>query len=244
ERRAARLVREAQAMAKIAHPNVISVFDVGSFDDQVFIAMELVDGPSLRVWLETPRSTREIVAVFAQAGRGLEAAHGLGLVHRDFKPDNVLVSKDGRVLVTDFGVVGTDRDAAPEGPLRHPLTQAGAVVGTPRYMAPEQRGGGAVDGRADQYAFCRSLAEALEGKQAPRALRALIDRGTAGKPDDRFPSMAALLEALAPRPRRRAGWIAAAIVVAGAGLIAFGRTPTAAPVPGLEAHAPASGARP
>src|SRR5262249_15188620 len=102
--RAARLVREAQAMAQIAHPNVLAVYEVGQVEGQVYVAMEHVHGETLRRWLKKPRPWREIAANFAGAARGLHAAHRLGLVHRDFKPDNVLVSRDGRVLVCDFGL--------------------------------------------------------------------------------------------------------------------------------------------
>src|SRR5262249_53250983 len=124
-------------------------------------------------WLrETPRGWREIVARFAAAGRGLAAAHDAGLVHRDFKPSNVMCSRDGRVLVTDFGLVraaGEPNERTPSSPdsaLDSQLTQAGAVVGTPHYMAPEHRAGSA-DARSDQYSFCVALAEALYGKAPP-----------------------------------------------------------------------------
>jgi eukaryotic-like serine/threonine-protein kinase len=144
----ARLLREAQALARVSHPNVISIFDVGTHAGGVFLAMELVDGHSLGGWLAAaPRRIDEIVAVLAAAGRGLAAAHAAGLVHRDFKPDNVLVGRDGRVRVTDFGLArdqadGTDTAAAESSDLlAADLTQAGTIVGTPAYMAPEQLAG-------------------------------------------------------------------------------------------------------
>src|SRR5690349_17448959 len=142
----ARLLREAQAMARLQHPNVIAVHDVGTLPgNRVFVAMELVAGATLRGWLKAaPRAWREVIAIMRQAGVGLAAAHDAGLVHRDFKPDNVLVGDDGRVRVMDFGLARLGA-ADPElssgshdtGPLSTPLTMAGTVVGTPAYMAPE-----------------------------------------------------------------------------------------------------------
>jgi serine/threonine protein kinase len=102
----ARLLREAQAMARVVHPNVVTVYEAGRWQDRIFLAMEKVSGGTLRAWEAAARPWQEIVAAFAQAGRGLAAAHDAGLVHRDFKPENVLVGDDGRVRVTDFGLVG------------------------------------------------------------------------------------------------------------------------------------------
>jgi eukaryotic-like serine/threonine-protein kinase len=182
----ARLVREAQAMAKLAHPNVISVFDVGTVDGDVFVAMELVDGPNLADWLaQTPRSVREIIDVFEQAGRGLEAAHAANLVHRDFKPVNVLVGRDGRVRVLDFGLARLTHDEtraslAATQPSPAPglasLTHTGALLGTPLFMAPEQFAGGTTEERTDQFGFCVALYHALynaypfEGKTVPELM--------------------------------------------------------------------------
>jgi tRNA A-37 threonylcarbamoyl transferase component Bud32/tetratricopeptide (TPR) repeat protein len=168
----ARLVREAQAMARLSHPNVITVYEVGSHGDQLFVAMELVDGGTLGQWLrEKPRSWREIVRAFAAAGEGLGAAHSAGLVHRDFKPDNVLLRRDGRLLVTDFGLARSSGDGEPwvddAAELRagfdHRLTRTGAVVGTPAYMAPEQLSSNRCDARSDLFSFCVALHEALYG---------------------------------------------------------------------------------
>ncbi|MCP3102477.1 serine/threonine-protein kinase [Myxococcus sp. K15C18031901] len=177
----ARLLREAQAMARVSHPNVIPVFDVGMWGDQVFVAMELVDGGTLSSWLKSgQRSWREILERYIAAGRGLEAAHAAGLVHRDFKPANVLVSRAGRVYVTDFGLarpVG-DLQSDVEEPtteearllmssqrrmLDTTLTEHGLVVGTPNYMSPEQFRGATLDGRTDQFSFCAALYGALYG---------------------------------------------------------------------------------
>ena len=165
-----RLIREAQAMAKLAHPNVIAVHDAGSVDDEVFVAMELVDGDNLAAWLDAPHAWRDVLAMFEQAARGLAAAHAAGLVHRDFKPLNVLVGKDGRVRVLDFGLArpiaaGADAatDAAHTDTAPLSLTRTGAILGTPLYMAPEQHAGGATDARTDQFAFCVALYHALYG---------------------------------------------------------------------------------
>src|SRR5205814_3700317 len=167
-----RLTREAQAMARVRHPNVITVFDVGSWCGQLFVAMEAIDGSTLSTWLEVqPRSVAEILQVLHAAGRGLAAAHAAGLVHRDFKPDNVLIGADGRVCVTDFGLARPVTMREPSSPSHDgdtepwtlALTQAGTAVGTPAYMAPEQMRGDTADERADQFSFCVALFEALYG---------------------------------------------------------------------------------
>jgi eukaryotic-like serine/threonine-protein kinase len=171
----ARIVREAQAMAQLAHPNVVSVYDVDTHEGRPFIAMEYVEGRTLRAWLEDERPWAETLECFGAAGRGLGAAHRAGLVHRDFKPANVLVvERDGnldRVLVTDFGLARGVEQRSSNSPLAlkesvgDTLTIAGTVMGTPVYMAPEQHKGGQVDPRSDQYAFCVALWEALTGER-------------------------------------------------------------------------------
>ncbi|KIG14629.1 High-affnity carbon uptake protein Hat/HatR [Enhygromyxa salina] len=252
-----RLQREAQAMARLSHPNVVTVYEVGSVDDELFVAMEYVKGHNLRDYLgQTSRTWAEILAVFMPAGEGLAAAHAAGLVHRDFKPDNVLVGDDGRVRVADFGLAygmrelpKPDPDANPNAnpdanpnadlagvvdPLRTPLTKTGALLGTPAYMAPEQFEGKVSDARTDQFSFCVALWEGLYGRRpfaganlarlaeavstgnidapghdtakVPPWLRAVVERGLAPDPDARWPSMPALLSALALDPiaqRRR-----------------------------------------
>jgi tetratricopeptide (TPR) repeat protein len=187
----ARLMREAKAMARLSHPNVVTLYDVGlASDGRIFLAMEVVDGGTLGDWLEAaPRSWREIVALLCEAGEGLAAAHRAGMIHRDFKPANVLVGKDGRARVTDFGLArSADEDlsgerpmadlhvspsAAAIGPVAIPLpatssgslpklTVTGTLMGTPGYMAPEQYPSGVeIDARADVFAFCATLYRAL-----------------------------------------------------------------------------------
>ncbi|MBI5546842.1 MAG: protein kinase [Deltaproteobacteria bacterium] len=167
-----RLLREAQSMAKLAHPHVAAVFDVGAVGEQVFLAMELVDGGTLGDWMaEARRSWRDVVQVFLDAGKGLAAAHAAGLVHRDFKPSNVLIGRDGRVRVTDFGlarVAAREQEGMLGSTHALPLPRRGeesAAAGTPAYMAPEQLQGGTADARSDQYSFCVALWEALYGER-------------------------------------------------------------------------------
>ncbi|MBL8957568.1 MAG: serine/threonine protein kinase [Myxococcaceae bacterium] len=167
-----RLVREARTMARLSHPNVVAVHDVGTVGDEVFVAMELVEGTTLRAWLKAePRSTAQVVDAFLQAGSGLAAAHRAGLVHRDFKPENVLVGNDGRVRVTDFGLARAPALAdqlsarAADLPATGSLTRTGTLLGTPAYMAPEQLNAQAVDARADQFAYCVAFYEALCGQR-------------------------------------------------------------------------------
>ena len=183
-----RLLREAQALARLSHPNVVAVYDVGTTEAGIYVAMEYVSGPTLRQWCDQQRRTPgEVMKVFAQAGRGLAAAHAAGLIHRDFKPSNVIIGDDGRVRVLDFGLARAahqgDPDADPQEdpalettpwPIRRedssrrtpdrfdtPITKHGTVVGTPRYMAPEQHRGQTVGPPADVFAFCICLYEAL-----------------------------------------------------------------------------------
>jgi serine/threonine protein kinase len=192
-----RLLREAQAMARLSHPNVVAIYDVGTFKDHVFIAMEHVSGRTLRRWLaESPRPWREIVAHFIEAGRGLAAAHAAQVLHRDFKPENVLVGTDGRIRVLDFGLArANERDpdsteielasltVSKAKQLALDVSHTGAMVGTPAYMAPEQLLGQAIDARADQFSFAVSLYEALYGERpfAGENLSVLMGEVIAGK---------------------------------------------------------------
>lgn len=169
-----RLLREAQSMAKLSHPNVVAVHDVGEVDGQVFIAMEFVEGVTLREWMRTPQSWPEILRVYLDAGRGVAAAHARGIVHRDFKPDNVMIrNDDGRVLVMDFGLAQTDllqhypHSEGTSSDLTKTTsfsTHVGALVGTPAYMSPEQFLASRVDARSDQFGYCVSLFESLYGQ--------------------------------------------------------------------------------
>ncbi|MGH1340528.1 MAG: protein kinase domain-containing protein [Nannocystales bacterium] len=252
---AERFAHEARALAKLRHRNVVTVYEVGTDGDDRFIVMDLVQGETLREWMEARHSLGDIVRMFIGAGEGLQAAHDAGLVHRDFKPDNVLV-EDELPRVVDFGLAAGTEDARvtmtqsdedepiePVEPARY--TQTGAFVGTPVYMAPEQARGQA-DPAADQYAFCVSLFEAIEGRRphadaesegfeamlsareapvqagtpaaAPRWLRAAIARGLAPNPADRWPSMNQLLAVL--RRIDGGGRRRTAIAVAGVGLTA------------------------
>ncbi len=198
----ARLLREAKAMARLSHPEVIAVYDAGRHGDRLFIAMELVDGGTLREWLRAaPRTWREILAVYTRAGRGLAQAHAAGMVHRDFKPDNVLVGHDGRVRVTDFGLARAARSVDPvpsrsddaaeiderSASLDASMTRTGALVGTPVYMAPEQLAGRVADARSDVYSFCVALYEAFYGER-PFAGRTLQELSTTKRADDVRPS--------------------------------------------------------
>ncbi|CAN5363077.1 hypothetical protein BH11MYX1_BH11MYX1_37250 [soil metagenome] len=229
-----RLRREAQAMAMVSHPNVVAVHDVGLAGDRVFIAMEYVEGETLAQWVVKSHTTAEVLAKFDAAGRGLVAVHALGLVHRDFKPENVMVGPGSRVRVTDFGIA----------------TQkfSNSVLGTPYYMAPEQCLGENVDARADQFSFCVALYAALFGvrpfagttldelcasalarqrtsppdpsRVSKRILTAVV-RGLAPTAAERFPSIEALLTELAPPAPRRWPIVVGAIVLA-VGALSFG----------------------
>ncbi|MCH9685461.1 MAG: serine/threonine protein kinase [Deltaproteobacteria bacterium] len=220
----ARLLREAQAMARINHPHVLPVYGSGKFQGRVFVVMELVDGPSLAQWLrEGEHELHEILDKLVQAGQGLLAAHAQGLIHRDFKPSNALVGPDGRVRVCDFGLarpVGSD-EGVPSPPGAEPpsvafdlldvaLTRPGGVVGTAAYMAPEQHEGATATARSDQYSFCVAVWEAVFGArpfdgaaaQLVRDKRAGPPTAPAGpRPSRRL--MAALMRGLHPDPSRR-----------------------------------------
>ncbi|WP_170135771.1 serine/threonine-protein kinase [Nannocystis exedens] len=182
----ARLLREAQAMARLQHPNVVAVFDVGAFRGHVWLAMEFVEGQALSSWsAATRRNWREVLDVLCAAGRGLAAAHAAGLVHRDVKPDNIMVGSDGRVRLMDFGLARSGAaDLAPakvspeDVPKSLVATNVGAILGTPAYMAPEQFAGLPADARTDQFGWCATCWEALYG-QRPFAGDSLIDLAVA-----------------------------------------------------------------
>ncbi len=271
-----RMVREAQSIAKLSHPNVVVVHDVGAFGNQVFVAMEFVEGQTLSEWVAAePRGWPEVLKIFADAGRGLAAAHEKNLVHRDFKPDNVMIGDDGQVRVMDFGLARSTtatvvrrasmapeleallpdrselraaaRERAPDHDLEATrevspvhfaadapanvasdvtilqITRAGAVMGTPAYMAPEQFESRDTDARTDQFSFCVALYEGLyrsspfsgrtleerhasvlrghvleppPGNGVPQWIRKMLLRGLKTDPTERWPSMKALLSAL------------------------------------------------
>lgn len=217
------LRREARAMARLVHPNVVQVYDAGVHGTRTYVAMELVEGQTLRSWLrQTPRSSAEVVAAFLEAGRGLSAAHEAGLLHGDFKPDNVFMARDGRVKVGDFGL------ARPLEPAAAARASSEGASGTPAYLPPEVIAGSPPTVASDQFSFSVSLWEGLYGQRpfsganplmllqdmragrprspgsarVPAWLRRAVRRGLASDPAARHPSMEALLRALAPEPRR------------------------------------------
>ena len=160
-----RLLAEARAMAKLRHRAVVPVFDVGEYAGGVYVAMALVKGGTLHDWMHAEaRPWRQVVARFVEVGRGLVAAHAAGIVHRDFKPRNVLLGEGGEVMVADFGIASASVDVDDDGAAGD-VREATSVAGTPAYMAPEQAAGKAVDARADQYSFCVSLWEGLHGQR-------------------------------------------------------------------------------
>ncbi len=252
-----RLRREAQALARLSHRNLVQVFDVGICelaDGAIsFVAMELIRGTTLRNWaLQQPRTWPEVVRIYADAARGLAAAHSSGIIHRDFKPSNALIDLEGRVVVVDFGLArflpgdpsnvsndseafegGTPDEFAPVDPL---VTHSRMLVGTPAYMAPEQRAAAAADARSDQYSLCLAMAEALAPRaplqrtatdrvahlRIPRRLAAVLARGLADNPADRYPdldSLVADLERLDQRHRRvrRVAAVGSALMFAAVG---------------------------
>lgn len=255
----ARLIREAQALARLAHPNVVAIHDVGEHAGMVWLAMEHVDGVTLEQWpKDAARTVDEALDVLIAAGRGLAAAHAAGLLHRDFKPANVMVGSDGRVRVMDLGLARAARstEAAPTGaaePSRADdvlVTRAGAILGTPAYMSPEQFAGREPDVRSDVFAFCVTLHEALYGERpfagetlvelvanvmagglrrpnprrargVPRWLRRVCVRGLAVDPARRFASMAALL-AEVERGRSLARWRRWSLVTLGVAALVGG----------------------
>ena len=233
------LLVEAQAMAKLSHPNVVAVHDVGEFEDGVFLVAELVTGGNLKTWRVPDRDWSEVVRAYVEAGRGLAYAHECGLVHRDFKPGNVLLTEGGRCQVADFGIavssaLSDDAEATRPDERKEPeYNQAG----TPAYMAPELLLDVPADARSDQFSFCVALYEALLGQRpfekssrellegkprerprgtAPQRVVRLLERGFSVRPADRFPTMAALLDCLEQTLEpRRMGWLA----IGAAGLV-------------------------
>jgi eukaryotic-like serine/threonine-protein kinase len=244
---AARLMREARTIARLSHPNLVTVYDVGTSDGRVFVAMELIEGDTVAAWLDQQRRPRdEILRVFCLAGRGLAAAHRAGIIHRDFKPQNVMVTADGAVRVMDFGLAAIRQTLL--GPNAPRLTRVGSILGTPLYMSPEQLCGQPVDPRADQFSFCVSLYEALYGERpfagenfaqlraavlegrprpvppssrVPARVRAILLRGLSVVPGRRFANMEALLKELDQLTEKRTGLPLMVGVGVAAGAVAF-----------------------
>lgn len=246
-----RLLREARAAARLQHRNVVTVFEAGIEDECLFLATELIDGVDLATWLQTKREPQDVLRVFAAAARGLHAAHEAGIVHRDFKPANVLVAGDGRVAVADFGVATSIRGPSEEAEGGASRATEG-MSGTPAFFSPERLAGAEADPRADQFAFAVALWEALSGRHPfasekggvdiealksgrisrkgvlPDRLESIVRRGLRGSPADRFPTMEAFADALdaklrAPRRRRRLAIVLAAAATGGAmGLVLSG----------------------
>jgi len=225
---AQRLIREGRAIAALQHPNIVKFYDLGELSDtsSVYVAMEYVEGETVRAWIEREEPSWErIMDVFISAGLALAYAHERGIVHRDFKPSNVMLTANLQVKVLDFGLVRRVEDAIPSHGFTDRLTSPGTVLGTPLYMAPEQHLGQSVGPAADQYAFCAALfhmlydqppfeasnpillARAKDLRQivnvdrtlAPTWLYDALFRGLAPRPEDRWPDMAALIDRLRPR---------------------------------------------
>lgn len=248
----ARLEREAQAMARLNHPHVVTVYELGDWTGGRFIAMELVEGATLEAWLPG-RPGAERRRVLREAAAGLSAAHRAGVVHRDFKPKNLVIGADGRLRVTDFGLSRPLPTADLPAPASLHATQAGALVGTPAWMSPEQLEGKLADERSDQFAWCVTFVEALTGtrpfagdsREALRAAmrgppvlglgltpreREVLTRGLAEDPARRWPSLDALIAALDARSAARRWWmvgLAAVVVAVVAGFVAL-RSPAPA----------------
>nr|WP_276604822.1 serine/threonine-protein kinase [Nannocystis sp. RBIL2] len=256
--RQARLLREAQAMARLSHPNIGAIHDVGTFHEQVFFAMEFVAGVTLRAWLQArAHGWRDVLSLLVAIGRGVAAAHAVGIVHSDLKPENVMIGADGRPRVMDFGISRAERTAEEDPTLSGLIprtdvlrTEQGAVQGTPPYMAPEQWRSGETSVLSDQFSYCVVAWEALFGERpfpvdaaaraavgeplrpgappssarVPSWVRRTLTRGLSTRPEDRFPSMNALLDALTSgQARRRRSWLAAgaaAVALVGGGVAA------------------------
>lgn len=238
ERGRREVLREGRALARLKHPNIVAVYEVGVLDDRVFVAMEYVEGSNLRTWLREPRSLTAILARLVEAGRGLAAAHAVELVHRDFKPENLVIDVQGHARVIDFGLARPVETPEVDRPVAGALeTTASVHGGTPAYMAPERLAGAAGDRRSDQYSFCVTCWEALfgvrptgervdattprasSGRGVPGWLRRVIERGLAPEPAKRWPSMTALLAALERGRTRARLWRVAALLVGVAALV-------------------------
>ena len=204
---AVRMRREAQAMARLSHPNVAQIYEVGEHGGRMYLAMEFIDGVTVRTWLERqPRRWRDVVRVYVEAGRGLAAAHAAGLVHRDFKPDNVMIDADGRPRVLDFGLsrahaIGEAPTQEAGGETDTRVSGDGVLIGTPAYMSPEQLLHREADARSDQFGFCVSLYEGLYGQRpfVADTIGSLTEAVTSGR------------HVAAPRTHEVPAWVRAVI---------------------------------
>jgi tetratricopeptide (TPR) repeat protein len=261
----ARLLREAQALARLSHPNVITVYDVGTHQGEVFIAMEFAKGGSLADWLHREARTQgAILRIFREVGEGLAAAHAAGIVHRDFKPDNVVLGEDERPRVSDFGLAAygpaPPSEVGSPSPTSVTKTRTGALLGTPAYMAPEQWEGRAIDARTDVFAFSVALYEALQerrpfdgetlaelraavgrgdvrpmSRNVPARVRRALLRGLRARPEERFANMREFLDALASRRASSTrAVVALAAIVPIALLVGWSRRPAPALCTGAE----------
>lgn len=198
----ARALNEARRLARLSHPHVVPIHDVGETLHHVYMVMEYLAGPSLRDFAKRAPTTHAIISAYLEAAKGLAAMHAAGLVHRDFKPDNALFGADGRVRLVDFGLATVEAD--------------GQAVGTPGYMAPDQADGTPA---IDQFAFGISLREALANRSVPHHIERLLARASAIAPNQRYASMQAVIDALTYTPRRRllvAGGVTVLLLSAGA----------------------------
>ena len=236
EQERGRMLREGRALAALDDPHVVTVLDAGVHEDGVYLAMAEVEGTTLSAWLAQPRSPSAIVDVFVQAARALQTVHRAGIVHRDFKPDNIVIDPSGHATLVDFGLARVQASISTGGASSGSGTSR---AGTPGYAAPEQIRGGRVGAEADQFAFCVALHEALTGERPAadaladrtiaRPVREVIQRGLSSDPARRWNDMGEVVRRLTARRR---SWLPLGVGVAIVALgVTLGDTPTEAPAP-------------